>query len=220
MKNCPKCEVKKIFAKFYKESKNKYTSWCKECIINRQKKYARKNKRKIKKYQKKYRKEYYKKNKKKILKRHMKYYHENKESIKKWRVNYLKRNKRRISEKNQAYFKKLKKTNIQFKLACNLRNRLSDALKKNTKSGSAVKDLGCSIEDFKWWLEFWWEDGMSWDNYGNRKNQWSIDHIIPLSKVDLTIKEELLKVCHYTNLQPLWHCGENGNASKGNRILK
>ena len=31
-----------------------------------------------------------------------------------------------------------------------------------------------------------------------------IDHIIPLASVDLTDREQFLKVCHYTNLRPLW----------------
>jgi len=39
---------------------------------------------------------------------------------------------------------------------------------------------------------------MSWDNYG----EWHIDHIIPLCSA--TTVEELEKLCHYTNLQPLW----------------
>ena len=46
---------------------------------------------------------------------------------------------------------------------------------------------------------------MTWDNHGpydkNRKT-WHIDHVLPLASFDLTKKEELLKACHYMNLQP------------------
>jgi hypothetical protein len=51
---------------------------------------------------------------------------------------------------------------------------------------------------------------MSWDNYGS----WHIDHIMPLSSAQTT--EEFNKLCHYSNLQPLW---AHENLSKGNRII-
>ena len=41
---------------------------------------------------------------------------------------------------------------------------------------------------------------MSWDNYGT----WHIDHILPLSKFDLSKREDFLIACNYKNLQPLW----------------
>ena len=55
---------------------------------------------------------------------------------------------------------------------------------------------------------------MNWDNYGlyNGKKDygWDIDHIIPLSKAK--IEDDVIKLNHYTNLQPL--------CSYINRIVK
>ena len=88
------------------------------------------------------------------------------------------------------------------------------AIRNRQKSGSAVEDLGCSIEYLKIHLERMFFPGMSWENYG--KGGWSIDHIVPLCQFDLTNKVLFKKACHYTNLQPLW---EEDNSSKGGRSL-
>ncbi len=90
------------------------------------------------------------------------------------------------------------------------------AVRKNLKSGSAVSDLGCSILELKGHLEFQWTTGMNWDNYGHGKNCWTIDHILPLSSFDLTDRAQLLVVCNYSNLQPMWFLD---NIRKGNKIL-
>ena len=49
---------------------------------------------------------------------------------------------------------------------------------------------------------------MNWDNYGNPvdgvyeiNKTWDFDHKIPLSSANT--EEEIIKLCHYTNLQPL-----------------
>jgi len=89
---------------------------------------------------------------------------------------------------------------LQKTIKRNLRSRLNKALQGNYKSGSAVKDLGCSIEFLREYLEKQFKEDMSWDNYG----EWHIDHIEPLCSFDLTDRVQLLKACHYTNLQPLW----------------
>ncbi len=56
---------------------------------------------------------------------------------------------------------------------------------------------------------------MNWSNHGKYKSKmfnygWDIDHKIPLSNAKS--EEELLKLCHYTNLQPL--------CSYTNRVIK
>ena len=83
-----------------------------------------------------------------------------------------------------------------------MRNRLRCAIKGNFKSGSAVKDLGCSIDELKTYLESKFKPGMYWDNWSY--DGWHIDHIKPLASFDLTDRKQLLEACHYTNLQPLW----------------
>lgn len=93
-------------------------------------------------------------------------------------------------------------SNINARLAANLRTRLRNAVKYQQKAGSAVRDLGCTIEELNKHLESRFQEGMSWDNWS--KSGWHIDHIRPLSGFDLTDIEELKEACHYTNLQPLW----------------
>jgi len=104
------------------------------------------------------------------------------------RKHYRSKNVAKISE---SYRKRLK-TDINYKLSCNLRCRLNRAIKNNQKAGSAVKDLGCSIPELKIWIEQQFKPGMTWENYG----EWHIDHIIPLSKFDLTDRKQFLKACH------------------------
>lgn len=87
-----------------------------------------------------------------------------------------------------------------FRLCHNLRTRLNHAVKNNFKGGSAIKDLGCTLEFFKKYLESKFYGDMTWDNYGS---YWEIDHIKELHTFDLTDPIQLEQAVHYTNLQPL-----------------
>jgi len=53
---------------------------------------------------------------------------------------------------------------------------------------------------------------MNWSN--NTMHGWHIDHIIPLSTAKT--EQDIIKLCHYTNHQPLW---AKDNLSKGNKTL-
>ena len=106
---------------------------------------------------------------------------------------------------NPNYFTNLKIKN-------NLRSRVSHAIAGRCKYGSAIRDLGCSIEELRKYLEYQFQPGMSWDNYG----EWEIDHISPLAIYNLSDHSEFKKACHYTNLQPLW---KSDNRKKGAKYV-
>lgn len=93
-----------------------------------------------------------------------------------------------------------------FRLRKNLRVRLCAAIKGKQKTGSAVSDLGCSVEELKQYLESRFQPGMTWDNWG--VHGWHVDHIKPLNSFNLADRRQLLEACHFSNLQPLW-AGEN-----------
>lgn len=118
---------------------------------------------------------------------------------------YYHSNKSRILSIKAKYESERRRTDINFRLKKNLRSRLANAIKNNHKSGSAIKNLGCSISELKIYLEFKFTDGMTWDNWGMGEGRWQIDHIKPLFKFDLSNSDQLKEVCYYTNLQPIWH---------------
>jgi len=98
-----------------------------------------------------------------------------------------------------------------FRLRHTIRGRISNALRKSGKSGSAIKLLGCTVEEAKAHIEGLFVSGMSWANWG----EWHLDHIRPLAAFDLSDATHLAQACHFTNLQPLW-AGEN--MRKGARV--
>lgn len=171
-----------------------YNKVCKKCFKIKSALYYIENKQKVNSKNK----EYYLKNKEEIINRTSNYHKTNYE----WATNYKKLYRIKNRDKNRSRERIRYKTDIQFKLSYKLRKRLNIAIRNSYKSGSAVSDLGCSIAEFKVYLENKFTEGMNWGNYG--VNGWHIDHIIPLSSFDLTNRKELLKAVHYTNLQPLW----------------
>lgn len=123
--------------------------------------------------------------------------------------------KRVVEGKTAAYLRKRRREDIEFRLACAIRRRVNRALaaKKQNSRSSATKALGCSYEFFKNYLQAKFDSKMNWGNYGS---YWHVDHILPLSKFDLTNPEEFARACHYTNMQPLEAIE---NIKKSNKII-
>lgn len=125
---------------------------------------------------------------------------------------YMKVWRKSNRDKIRKYTANKYKTDILFRLNTLIRNRIKQAMKYQ-KSKVLLDTVGCSIEELKNYLESKFQPGMSWDNQG----QWHIDHIVPLSRFNLTDNVEVQKASHYTNLQPMW---ATDNLRKGNRYVE
>lgn len=141
----------------------------------------------------------------------------NKEKIYDSRKKYRENNKELIRENKKKYCSNKRKTDPLFKLKENTRTLIKNNLinKSHNKKGTKTNEiLGCSFEEFKKYLESKFEHWMSWNNYGKFNGEfnfgWDLDHIIPM--VNASTKEEIIKLNHFTNFQPL--------CSKVNRHIK
>lgn len=222
-KICKFCNIEKNVLDFHKrvDSKDGVRNECKECTRIRLNEYRQKNKENVNKLnresyykhiekRKESSKKYRDNNKLKTKLRGEKYRNNNKEKIRE----YFVINREIISKKQSERLKKRKETDNLFRLVCSMRARFSGFLKANniTKKNKTFDIVGCTPEELRFFLETKFVEGMTWENYG--KKGWSVDHIIPLSSAKT--EEEIYKLCHYTNLQPLW---EPDNIRKYNKII-
>jgi len=197
MKNCNRCNNSFPANKEYFNQNSKLVDGlhtiCKKCI-------------------KEYNSIRYKKHKDKMLLQSKQWVEKNKNQVKKNKQLWYEKNKEEFLQKSLQYKKHRYKTDLSYRLTCNLRRRLHRAIDGKLKNDSALKLLGCSIEELKTHLEKQFINGMNWNNYG----KWHIDHIKPCSSFNLSDPLEQSRCFNYSNLQPLW---AKDNIKKSNKII-
>lgn len=188
MKCCKQCNETKALDSFRKINEKYYEGSCKQCAAKRTALYRINNPEKVKL------------SKKNSYLKKQDYYINKTKEYRNNTLNYY--SKKYYQEKNDPFrhFKSL------------IRKRISAYLNKKSfsKTSKAEHILGCSYEEAMNYISNQFKKGMSWNN----RSEWHIDHIIPLSSA--TTQEELIKLCHYTNLQPLW---AKDNLQKSNKII-
>jgi hypothetical protein len=139
-----------------------------------------------------YRKDYYETNKKAILEKMS-----NEES------------KKKRNERNRQR----RKTDPAWRISESLKVRIIEVLRDH-KMDSSSKHIGCTKEQLLRWLEYQFDEHMTWENHAD---YWHVDHMIPIKFFDVTNRDEQLVCFNWTNLRPY---EKSKNVSKFNKILE
>ena len=222
-KICSRCSVEKEVCEFgiRKNRKSKFRSRCKSCHAEDGKKYRENNTKLVKSQRKKY----YDKNRDELNKKTREWYENNSERVCQQKKDFYKENRNLILDRSKLwtknnrdkvniYIKSKKQGNPLFRIELNVRGRIKQYLKQKniTQKNKTFEIVGIEVNELKKYIENQFTDGMCWENYG--MYGWHIDHIIPLCSANN--ENELLKLFHYTNLQPLW---AEDNLKKNGKIL-
>ena len=147
-----------------------------------------------------------------------KYYIDNQDRLVSNQRLYDKQNRDKINTRMNDYFRIRKKSNLNFKLACNLRSRTYQAFKSENvrKTNKTFDLLGCSHSLFKDWIAHQLYGNMKLENYGT---VWQIDHYLPIASSNLLDENEMKKCFNWINLRPMYSTGNNLKGSKIDRRL-
>jgi hypothetical protein len=181
MKKCIICKENKPLSEYYNHSgmKDGKLGKCKTCTKSHTKQYIQENK----EYKLEYDRQYHQNHREILLQKKREYYQQNKEKYFVWQQTGL------------GKFK----SNIRGLVYHSLKRSKEGRYKKGKKTEEV---LGCSLDEFIIYLQSIFTEGMTLENHGQGPGYWNIDHIIPLSSAKT--EEEIYKLGHYTNLQPLW----------------
>lgn len=160
---------------------------------------------------------YRKNNKDKINQKNAKYRKANSDKIKQYHKKYYTNNKKIIRLKSNQKERDKRTSDPIFRLRKNISRDINCMLTflGKKKNASCLKYLPYSIQDLKQHLESKFEPWMNWNNHGTYTRnyddldqstwKWSIDHIIPQSKLPYTsMEEDNFKKCWaLENLRPL-----------------
>jgi hypothetical protein len=181
MKTCKRCNIEKPLNQYWKRKgeKDGLHRYCVSCQKTEGKQYYSTHKEEHNARSTKW----ISKNKEKHSKMVNDHYHNNKDYYREWNQNKM-------------------DTDPLFRLRHAINALINHHLKEG-KSQSSIEYLGCTIQEYKTYLEPMFTPEMNWDNYGS---YWEIDHIYPLAKGGSF---------YYTNTQPLT---VNDNRTKSDNI--
>ena len=142
---------------------------------------------------------------------------ENKDKAYERTTKWRKANREKSNQNTIKCTKKRLKNNPFYRLSYNIRTMITKSFKRGTnqftKRAQAESILGCNIEAFITYIVSKCPEGTTFSDFG--QYGYHIDHIVPISIAKT--EEDVIRLNHYTNFQPLWW---RDNIIKSNKFDK
>lgn len=204
-------EKDKLWREQNKERLSLYNKEWKEINKERLDKYRLENKDKLLETSKNWQKE----NKERAKANHKRHRDNNRELLNKKAIIYREENKENLLSKRRINSKRRKDEDPIYKFTENLRSLISISFKGGKrefkKSLRTEVILGCTIDFFKDYILSLCPEGIGLRDF--HRHGYQLDHKIPISLAKT--EEEVIKLCHYTNFQPLFWID---NIKKSNKL--
>ena len=183
LKKCIICKkIKSIDDFYFRKDTNTYRNWCIDCEKDRTK-------------------QFYESNKDEILDKQHQHYRDNRDVLLERKKEYAKTHKEELRKYHTKYTYDRRKNDDVFHFKSQIRHQINQSFRRRgiQKRGKTEEIVGCDFETFNEYLLQTYKKnyGKEWDGI----EEVHVDHIIPLSTAKT--EEDILKLCHYTNLQLL-----------------
>lgn len=159
--------------------------------------------------------EWQKNNRERAYNNSLRYREKNRDKINKFYTDRRNNNRDEYLQYRKAW-RATRNEDPTYRIGERIRSLVSTSFKRGkatySKKYHTEEILGCSIGEFILYILSKCPEGVTANDFG--RFGYHIDHIIPLSIAKT--EEEIIKLCHYTNLQPLWW---RDNIIKKDKIL-
>lgn len=194
-KKCLICfEIKDLSEFYYRSDLKQYRNWCIEC-------------------EKKRTNRFYTENKETILKKQHQFYKDNQKIMLERKKEYAKSHKNQLRTYHRNYIHNRRKNDDIFRFKSQIRHLINQSFRRQgkQKKGKTEKIVGCDFQTLYYYLLDTYKQiyGIEWDGI----EKVHIDHIIPLATANT--EQEIIELCHYTNLQLL---KEKDNLEKNDKL--
>ncbi len=138
------------------------------------------------------------------------WYDNNQDRVQELRQKWKEAHEEEVKAYMNAYAKTRYRDDLNYRTKAIVSSRLRNCMHK--EKDTTVMYLGCSIEQFRAWIESQFSSLMSWENMGQF---WTFDHVRPCASYDFWDEMQRHMCFNWSNVRP---CEAIENIKKGDKI--
>ena len=140
------------------------------------------------------------------------WYDNNQDRVKELRQRWKEEHEEEVRAYMNEYIKERYRSAVNYRVKAIVSSRMRQTM-KNKEWDTTVMYLGCTMEEFREWIEHQFDPNMTWDNMGS---YWTFDHVRPCASFDLQDEMQRHLCFNWSNVRP---CESVENIKKKDKII-